>query len=267
MPGVMGRWLSSLDFLAATGVLGVWFVGLTLFSLAAGYAAQRVAQRRGRTVFAVALKRGQTRTEGIGTALFHVVFVPSAAFALTSGWIRFESGVGLEILTFFLSMLGFQAFYWLMHRAMHWRPLFFIHKWHHDSLVTTPLTGFSMSPLEAVGWTVGFLAPAVLFSLAGGVGFWGYAGFLSFAWYGNIVGHANAELMPAFTSTTWGSRLFSNPITYHCLHHARFDRHYGFATAWMDALFGTQWEDWIAASERVRRGEPLTKLREKIDPT
>ncbi|MEZ4338082.1 MAG: sterol desaturase family protein, partial [Sandaracinaceae bacterium] len=180
----MGHWLGSLDLLSAIGVLSAFFVGLTLIALAAGYAAERSMQRQGRTVFDVPLKRGQTRTELIGTVLFHLLFIPCAALALTSGWVRFEEGWVREIATFGLSMIGFQAYYWFLHRAMHWRPLFFIHKWHHESLVTTPLTGFSMSPFEAAGWIVGFLGPAVLFTLAGGVGFWGYAAFLSIAWYG-----------------------------------------------------------------------------------
>ncbi|MBX3272299.1 MAG: sterol desaturase family protein [Sandaracinaceae bacterium] len=259
----MGSWLTSLGFAEALALVAAYSIGLTLFSLAAGFSAERAMQRRGRAIFAVPLKRGQLRTEALGTALFHAVWIPSAAALLASGWLRAGEGALLEVATFFGSMIGFQAFYWFLHRAMHLRPLFFIHRWHHESLVTTPLTGFSMSPLEAIGWVVGFLGPLVVGSLAGGVGVWGYLAFLTFAWYGNIVGHANAELMPAPTSTRWGSRLFSNPIAYHALHHARFDRHYGFATAWMDAIFGTQWEDWIEVSERARAGRPLTKIRER----
>ena len=260
----MGTFIESRSLAEALGVAAAFFVGLTAFSLAAGYGAQRFAHAQGRKVFDVPLKRGQTRREILGTVLFIALWVPAIALSFWAGLFRFGDGWLREILTFVGSMLAFQAYYWLIHRAMHWQPLFFTHKWHHDSLVTTPLTGFSMSPFEAVGWIVGFIAPAAAASLFVPIGAWGYVGFLTFAWYGNIVGHANAELMPAITSTTWGSRLLSNPVTYHCLHHARFDRHYGFATAWMDALFGTQWDDWIAISKRVRSGEPMRKLRERL---
>jgi sterol desaturase/sphingolipid hydroxylase (fatty acid hydroxylase superfamily) len=58
--------------------------------------------------------------------------------------------------------------------------------------------------------------------------------------------------------------VISNPITYHCLHHARFLGHYGFATSWADELFGTQFDDWMAATVRVRGGEPLHSLRERV---
>lgn len=260
----MSRWLSSLSFLEALAWAAAFFVGLTLFSLASGYATERRYWKLGRKVFDVPYKRGQVRTEILGNVLFHLVWIPAFAAVVASGVLEWGSGVLLELVTFFVSIATFQAYYWLLHRAMHWRPLFFVHKWHHESLVTSPLTGFSMSPLEAIGWVVGFILPAFALSQIGAVGAWGWLGFLAFAWYGNIAGHANAEYMPAFVSSQWGSRLFANPISYHSLHHARFERHYGFATSWMDAIFGTQWPDWIAVSERVRGGEPLTKLREKL---
>lgn len=215
------------------GVTGAFFVGLTLLSLASGYAAERHYQERGRKVFDVPYKRGQVRTELLCNVLFHLVWIPGLAGTLASGALTFGTGVVIEVATFFVCLYFFQAYYWFLHRAMHWRPLFFMHRWHHESLVTSPLTGFSMSPLEAVGWAIGFLAPAVILSQLWAVGAWGYLGFLAFAWYGNIAGHANAEYMPAFVSTRWGSRLYANPISYHSLHHARFEKHYGFGTAWI----------------------------------
>lgn len=260
----MGDWLNGLGLAEALGVLTAYSVGLTLLAVAAGYGAERVYGARGMKVFDLPLKRGQLRTEIVGNVLWHLYWIPVAALALSSGFVSFDAGWERELLTFVVCVWGFQAYYWVLHRAMHLKPLFFVHRWHHESLVTTPLTGFSFSPLEGVGWIVGFLGPVALLGAFDLAGAWGFLGFLTIAWYGNIVGHANVEMMPALTSTTWGSRLFSNPITYHCLHHARFDGHYGFATAWMDALFGTQWDDWIAASKRTRAGEPLTELRERV---
>lgn len=259
----MAGWLSNLSFLDALALSAGAFTGLTLLSLAIGYRAERAAQ--GRTVFDLPLKRGQTRQEIIGNVLFHLMWAPALALAISSGALRFGEGLGRELGTFAFAVFAFQALYWLMHRAMHWRPLFFTHRWHHDSLVTTPMTGFSMHPLEGVGWIACFIGPAALVSVFTEIGAIGYLLFLLAAWSGNIVGHANAELMPELSSTTWGSRLFANPVSYHCLHHARFDGHYGFATSWMDAIFGTQWPDWIAVSKRVRGGQPLTSLRQRVE--
>ena len=57
----------------------------------------------------------------------------------------------------------------------------------------------------------------------------------------------------------------SPPISYHCLHHARFDGHYGFAATWTDRLFGTEWKDWLAVHERAWSGKPLTTIRERAE--
>jgi len=261
----MTSWLSGLSFLHVLGYTAGVSVGLTLLSLLVAYPVQRSLQARGRKIFDLPLKRGQLNRELLGNVLWHLMSIPLFAWCLTSGVLRFGDGLAREAMTFFLCVYAFQALYWFLHRAMHWPPVFFVHKWHHDSLVTTPLTGFSMHPLEGLGWMVCFVGPAALVSLFTEVGFWGYLAFVAVAWTGNIVGHINAEMMPALSSTKWGSRLYGNPVSYHCLHHARFDGHYGFATSWMDAIFGTQWSDWVAVSNRVRGGEPLTKLRERVE--
>ena len=260
----MVQWLGELSFLPALAYASVLFVPLTLLSLAIGYFHERAARADSRVVFELPLKRGQTRNEVVGNLLWHLMWMPAFALVVSNGVLRFGEGIWLDLATFFLCVYSFQMFYWLMHRAMHWRPLFFMHKWHHDSLVTTPLTGFSIHPLEGIGWIACFVGPAAFVSLFTEVGAWGYLMFVIVGWSGNIVGHANAEFMPSISSTHWGSRLFGNPVSYHCLHHARFDRHYGFATSWMDAIFRTQWPDWIAVAKRVRGGAPLTKLRERV---
>jgi sterol desaturase/sphingolipid hydroxylase (fatty acid hydroxylase superfamily) len=54
-----------------------------------------------------------------------------------------------------------------------------------------------------------------------------------------------------------------HPITYHALHHARFVNHYSFGSSFMDRLLGTEWEDWTALHDRVRDGEPMTKLSQR----
>lgn len=96
------------------------------------------------------------------------------------------------------------------------------------------------------------------------LGFGGFAFFLAMHWIGNIVGHANAELIP-IPSSKISTEISSNPISYHALHHARFDGHYGFAAATMDRLMGTEFSDWLAVHRRVFAGQPLESLRQKLD--
>jgi lathosterol oxidase len=237
---------------------------LTAIGLAWGYAAERAAWKRGRKVFDVKLKRGQLRKEAIGTAGFHVVFVPALALALWSGAMRFSSGWLAEVLGFFGAWYAFQLFYYPLHRAMHHERLFWMHRWHHESLVTTPMTGFSMHPAEALGWCVGIFVPAIALAQLDLLGAWGWGTFFVVFWTGNIAGHANAEIFP-FPSTRATTLLWSNPISYHSLHHARWKGHYGFVAATMDKLFGTEFPDWLPVHRRVWSGQPMTHLREKID--
>lgn len=258
----MATWIASLSTLELTLLVALALCTMTLQGLAMGYAAEHFWWQRGRKVFDVPLKRGQLRTEALGTLLFHFVFAPPLVLALHMGWIRFHSGLVAELLGFFVPWYGFMVFYYFMHRSMHHKRLFWMHKWHHVSLVTTPMTGFSMHPAEAIGWTIGMLAPCILLSHLELLGFWGWACWLWVTWAGNIAGHANAELFP-LRATRASTLMMSNPISYHSLHHARFDGHYGFVAAMMDRLFGTEFPDWKELHDRVFDGKPLKSLRER----
>jgi lathosterol oxidase len=257
----MQAWLADLNFTTALLVSVVGSTALTLISVAQGYLIEWIF--RDRKIFDIPLKPRQLRKEAVGTLLWHLLWCPLLALILVSGWLRFGEGLARELLTFVGCIFAFQAYYYFLHRAMHLKPLMFMHRWHHDSLVTTPLTGFSMHPLEGVGWCVGFFGPALLASVVTEIGAIGFLSFLAFSWYGNIVGHANVEFMPKVTATRGYSRVISNPISYHSLHHARFKGHFGFATSWADELFGSQFPDWIAVAKRVQSGQPLQKLNER----
>jgi sterol desaturase/sphingolipid hydroxylase (fatty acid hydroxylase superfamily) len=165
-------------------------------------------------------------------------------------------------LAFFVPWYGFMIFYYFMHRAMHHKRLFWMHKWHHVSLVTTPMTGFSMHPAEAIGWTIGMLTPCILLAHFDLLGFWGWALWLWVTWAGNVAGHANAEIFPV-RATRFSTFFMSNPISYHSLHHARFEGHYGFVAAMMDRLFHTEFSDWKELHDRVFDGQAMKTLREK----
>lgn len=257
----MADWIARLSWIELLLVCAAFFGSLTAVSNVAGFAIERRVQERGLRIFALPLKRRQLRTELLGNVLFLVVFVPAITGVLASGAIRFASSWLAEVLTFGVSWTAFVVFYYFFHRAMHAKRLFWMHRWHHESLVTTPLTGLSMHPVEAIGWSVGLLAPGLLLAQLDLLGVWGWLAFFGAHFSGNIIGHANAELFPMNASKP--ASLVSNAITYHSLHHARFDGHYGFANAIMDRLFGTEWPDWIALVERVKSGEALKSLRER----
>lgn len=253
----MADWLNGASFRLLLGAGALFFVSLTTVGVLASLAIERAAQARGFTIYAMKLKQGQRAAELYGNAMFHAVWVLAFAFALSSGWVRFGTSLAAEVATFFAAWFGFQIYYWFVHRAMHTRTLFWMHHWHHESLVPTPLSGFSMGPAEALAWSAGFLLPAMAMTRYWEVGAWGWLAFFVVAFLHNIGSHANAELVP---SSWFAASRLSHPIVFHAIHHARFDGHYGFGASLMDWLMGTEWLDWRDTHEQVRAGEALRSL-------
>lgn len=238
------------------------FATLTVLALACGFAAER-ALRSTKRIFALPLAKGQYRFELIGNIVFVTIATLTVTAALRLDIIRFgPPSLARNASTFFALLVGFQIFYWILHRAMHTRTLLFLHRWHHRSRVTTPLSGQSMSAGEALGWMLGYVGLPFVFSLIVPIGFTGWAGYLAFNVFGNIVGHANVE-PTAKSAATRRAALFANPFVYHALHHARWTVNYAFQAAGMDRLFGTESADWPALYERVSSGRPLERLDEK----
>jgi lathosterol oxidase len=244
-------------------VLVAFFGGLTVLSLVSGFTFERLFPKR--QVFAVPLSKGQLRFELLGNLVFVGVTVASFTAALEGGVVSFgpESLVRISA-TFFALLVGFQIFYYGLHRAMHTRALMWIHRWHHRSHVTTALSAQSVSFGEACGWMIGYVGIPILFSLVVPISFFGWAAYMAFNVSGNVVGHANVELSSPASRTKLVS-MFANPWIYHALHHARYNGHYSFQAAIMDRLFRTEWSDWPSLFDRILRGEPLRNLHERAD--
>jgi sterol desaturase/sphingolipid hydroxylase (fatty acid hydroxylase superfamily) len=244
----------------ATRVLG-FFGGMTAVALAIGFLVERALPNR--KVFAVPLAKDQYRFEAIGNFVFLAVATITFTVVLASGVVRFgEATTARTAATFWAMLFGFQAFYWTLHRAMHTRRLLFIHRWHHRSKVTTPLSGQSVHPIEACFWMLGYAGLPILFSRIVPISFDGWAFYLAFNVFGNIVGHANCEPTAKLAATRLAS-IFANPFVYHSLHHARWTVNYAFQASIMDRLFGTEADDWEDLYARVSGGNPMTRMDEK----
>lgn len=243
-------------------IVALWVVA-TVVASSIGFGMERALKAR--KIFDVPLFEGQYRFELMGNAVFIAIVTSAITLALKLGVIRFgAAGWAAGVATFGAMLVGFQVFYWFLHRAMHAPSLLFLHRWHHRSQVTTPLTGQSVSPGEALGWAVGFVGLPWVFSLITPLSFWGWVGYLAFNTFGNIVGHSNVEPTAPIAATraaTW----FANAFVYHSLHHARWNGHYSFQAAFMDRLFGTEWKDWPALYARIIAGKPLASLKEHAD--
>lgn len=252
--------LDALPLPQLLGLVAAFWIGLSFLGSVIGFLCERL--RAGPPIWDVPLRPGQYRLELVGTAGFLAVQIAAFTLVLRAGWIRFGEGPGW--LTFGIQFFAFQIYYYGLHRLMHLRPLLFLHRWHHESHVTTPLTGHSMSVGEALGWSVGYLGLPMLQALVVPVSFWGLFGYVLFNAMGNLIGHANFESLPRQFITRTGALLMP-PFLFHALHHARWTGHYGFESAWLDRLFGTEWPDWQPLHRAIMDGHPLTSLKARGD--
>ena len=87
------------------------------------------------------------------------------------------------------------------------RSLSRFHREHPLSHVNTPLTAFSTSVPECLGWIVGYaLVPLLLTALAVPVHPLGFLAYLIYNFGGNIIGHVNVEPFPRLVGETGGLR-------------------------------------------------------------
>jgi sterol desaturase/sphingolipid hydroxylase (fatty acid hydroxylase superfamily) len=254
----MAEFVERLSYPELVALCGAVLAGLVAASTAAAFAieARLGATRR---VFDVPRGEGQFRRELVGTLRF--VVMGAFAFAALLWTVPFApESAGSIATTFVVCWAGFEIYYWGLHRAMHWRPLYRFHRYHHESRVTSPLTGYSMSAVESVGWLVGLVGVPWLLSLVTPISLVGLLAYhVLYQVPGNVIGHVNVDFFPAALEKRLNSWI-SHPIVYHSLHHARFNNHYGFGSTFMDRLLGTEWADWPELHARVIAGEPLPKL-------
>lgn len=247
------------SFVSTLAYVTAFFVGCTAIGLGLGYALERYTARR---VWALPVPAGQLAHEVRGNFFFLALNIPACAVVWWAGWVNTAAGAAREVLTFFAFYLAFQAYYYALHRAMHTRHLVRFHRWHHESRVTTPMSGQSVSLEEAIGWAIGYAGLPVVMSLVTPLGFGGIVAYLGFNIIGNIAGHANAEVV-APSKWLWQRSTIGTVFTYHALHHARWTGHYGFASTWADRLFKTEWPDWLILHGKVWRREPMTSLKQR----
>ena len=156
---ISSGWTQRLAILLASLIV----VTATLASL--GFAIERGLSHR--QIFAITLRPGQRARELRNTVMFQL----TAAFAFTgfigADLMRWASGWTAGLTTFFACWLGFEIYYYALHRAMHTRGLFQLHREHHVSHVNTPLTAFSMSFPESLGWIFGYILVPLLMALLG----------------------------------------------------------------------------------------------------
>lgn len=254
----MTTFVEHLPFVQLVLLCGAVLGGLMAITTGIGFALEALLGNT-RRIFDLPRAEGQLRWELRGSLRFWGMASLAYAGLLWGVPLAEESALSIAT-TFGVYFFGFEVYYWCLHRSMHFRPLYRFHRFHHDSRVTSPLTGHSMSAIESVGWLVGLVGVPWLLGMVTPISLIGFLAYHAFYQIpGNIIGHANVDFFPAAAgkrSNSW----IGHPTTYHSLHHARFNNHYSFGSTFMDRLLGTEWADWPELHLRVIRGVPLEKL-------
>ena len=168
--------------------------------------------------------------------------------APTSGWVMAAE--------FTLYFLGFDTYFYWLHRLMHIEPIYtWVHKIHHRSISPNPLTTLSVNPLESLinggfvplftalltihGSTMALIAPVNII-----MGLYVHSGF---------------EFFPRWWNRTWLTKWFIT-ATFHDQHHRYFKGNYGGYTTIWDWLCGTVRPTFLADFEKVTT-RPLKPVR------
>jgi len=190
-------------------------------------------------------------------AVLLAAFVESGAFRLGTESVR------SILLTFLIALAWTEIWHYASHRAMHWKPLHFIHREHHRSWATGPWTSVSFSVLEKLIFSPGIIGGMAALSRVAAVSVYGVTVYYLVYFFTNALGHSNIEIRSSRYHDTFLGRIFSTP-TFHAMHHARYIRNYGLLTPFPDRIFGTAWADAEQVQRRVSTGAPLRKLNERI---
>jgi sterol desaturase/sphingolipid hydroxylase (fatty acid hydroxylase superfamily) len=148
---------------------------------------------------------------------------------------------------------------------MHHKALLFIHREHHKSKITTPLSSISFSFLEKFIFSVGIIGPVAMLSWIMPISFYGIVAYYVFYFVTNALGHSNIEIREPGYAQTWIGKIINTPA-YHAMHHARYVKNYGLITSTLDRMFNTMWEDYDKVQTRAASDQPLAKLSERFIP-
>jgi sterol desaturase/sphingolipid hydroxylase (fatty acid hydroxylase superfamily) len=233
-------------------LLGVLMGGAWLFLRT------RFAKRR--RVYRLPFGKGQLTRELIAVLLVLSYGVVPTALNLQAGRIRMgDAGVVNTLATFCILFVFNEVFFYVSHRALHTRALYFLHAQHHTARVVSPFTSFSFSLAEHALSTAPATFGIVLLSQVMPLSPVGLGAFSLLNVFGSLLAHLNVELFPAgFARSAVGQVFFSS--TYHALHHARYRGHYGLFTRVMDRLLGTEFPDYAELQSAAARGQGLTNL-------
>lgn len=215
-------------------------------------------------VYRKALAPGQLRSEGwaaLRVVAFDAVFITVFRTLYESRLAPFS--VGATVATYVWLFVGFEVWFYVTHRLLHTRALYRFHAQHHVAQVTNPLTSLSFSMVERMvllGGNFGLVALAVEVMPVTQAG---VALYILTNYALNVLGHGNTEWLSERFASSWVGRLILTP-TFHAMHHARHQGHYGLYTTVLDRWLGTAFDDYPQVHARARAGQGLERIGERV---
>ncbi len=247
-------------------LLGVLIISgaIKLSMVAAGWLVWRTRLAERFRVYRRALAQGQLRREAlaaVGVVATDAVLI--AAFRAFTGPLYAPFSLATALWSYAWMFVGFEVWFYVTHRLLHLPRFYRFHAQHHVAQVTEPLTALSFSVAERLvlmGGGLGLHFAAMHLFPGTQVGVLAY---MLTNYVLNAFGHGNTEWLPRRFVASWVGRVFFTP-TFHALHHARYQGHYGLYTVVLDRWFGTAFPDYPLVHARAREGAGLTRIGERL---
>lgn len=253
-------------WLVAIATLFTFFVVRTVVLVGGASLALRGTWAELRRVYRVAFAPGQFASE-LKAALAVIAFdalVVGTAFSLGT-WHFADATPGATALTWLVMFAWYEVWFYALHRALHTKALYRFHAQHHVAKVASPLTSLSFGLVERGGLLLGAIGMSALLSRVMPITQLGVVAYFFTNYLLNMWGHLNVETLPeGFARTRLGRFFFST--SFHAMHHARYQGHYGLFAQVLDRALGTYWADYPEVHARAARGEGLTRLGERLEP-
>lgn len=191
----------------------------------------------------------------ISSAVIFALVAALIMIAYQAGYTRLYStiddyGWGYLGLSFMVTLLFQDAYFYLTHRLIHHPRLFKpMHQGHHYSRTPTPWTSFAFDPLEAILHSLFFVGLVFILPLHFATLLLAF--FTMTLWA--VATHLGVELIPAQIRLGWLRRGIIGPV-HHTMHHHQYRVHFGLYFTFWDWVCGTTDPTYI---ERYRRTENL----------
>ncbi|NPC71053.1 sterol desaturase family protein [Corallococcus exiguus] len=237
---------------------------LKLLTVVGGWGVWRTRLAERFRVYRRELAKGQLRSEAlaaVGVVLTDAVLI--GTFRYFTGPLMAPFSLSTALWSYAWMFVGFEVWFYVTHRLLHLPRFYRFHAQHHVAQVTEPLTALSFSVVERVvlmggGLGLHFAAMHVFPGTQVGI-----LAYMLTNYVLNAFGHGNTEWLPKRFVTSWVGRVFFTP-TFHALHHARYQGHYGLYTVVLDRWLGTAFADYPQVHARARDGEGLTRIGERL---